>query len=198
MSGPDVNLSAKLAVALVHHPVVNRRGEEVTSSVTTIDVHDFARTCRTYGVKDLFIITPIKTQQRLVERLSRHWMEGYGAEFNPSRKEALTCVKVVDSLDDMIDNLTLTASEVTLVTTGARPTETATGYPEARRVLKGEGRFVLLFGTGHGLAPQVMSRAGLRLAPIEGVDGFNHLPVRCAAAIILDRLLGAEELKERV
>jgi hypothetical protein len=178
-------------VALVHHPVLNRRGEEVTSSVTTIDVHDFARTCRTYGVKDLFIITPIKTQQRLVERLSRHWTEGYGAEFNPSRKEALTCVKVVDSLDDMIDNLKLTANEVTLVTTGAKSSGPATGYLEAaRRVLEGEGRFALLFGTGHGLAPQVMSRAALRLAPIEGIDGFNHLPVRCAAAIILDRLIG--------
>jgi hypothetical protein len=190
MSGPDAKIAAKLAVALVHHPVLNRRGEEVTSSVTTIDVHDFARTCRTYGVKDLFIITPIKTQQRLVERLSRHWTHGYGAEFNPSRKEALTCVKVVDSVDDMIDNLKLTASEITLVTTGAKSTETATGYLEARRVLEGDGRFALLFGTGHGLAPQVMSRASLRLAPIEGVDGFNHLPVRCAAAIILDRLIG--------
>lgn len=193
MSGPDVNIAAKLAVALVHHPVLNRRGEEVTSSVTTIDVHDFARTCRTYGVKDLFIITPIKTQQRLVERLSRHWTEGYGAEFNPSRKEALTCVKVVDSVDDMIDNLKLGASQVTLVTTGAKRSETVTGYPEARRVLEGEGRFALLFGTGHGLAPQVMSRASLRLAPIEGVDGFNHLPVRCAVAIILDRLLGPKD-----
>lgn len=190
MSGPDINIAAKLAVALVHHPVLNRRGEEVTSSVTTIDVHDFARTCRTYGVKDLFIITPIKTQQRLVERLSRHWTEGYGAEFNPSRKEALTCVKVVDSIDDMIDNLKLAASEVTLVTTGAKASETVVSYSEGRRVLEGEGRFALLFGTGHGLAPQVMGRAGLRLAPIEGADRFNHLPVRCAAAIILDRLLG--------
>lgn len=191
MSEPNARIAAKLAVALVHHPVLNRRGEEVTSSVTTIDVHDFARTCRTYGVKDLFIITPIKTQQRLVERLSRHWTHGYGAEFNPSRKEALTCVKVVDSLDDMIDNLQLTASEVTLVTTGAKASGTATGYPEAaRQVLEGAGRFALLFGTGHGLAPQVMSRASLRLAPIEGIDGFNHLPVRCAAAIILDRLIG--------
>jgi len=34
-----------------------------------------------------------------------------------------------------------------------------------------------------------------RLAPIQGVSNYNHLSVRSAAAIILDRLLGTENEK---
>ena len=51
---------------------------------------------------------------------------------------------------------------------------------------------LLVFGTGWGLAPAIIERAAVRLCPIESPrpDGFNHLSVRAAAAIIFDRLLG--------
>jgi len=187
-------IAENLAVALVHYPVMNKQGREVTSSVTTIDVHDFARVCRTYGIMNLYIITPLKAQKRLVERLSEHWMEGYGATFNPSRKEALNCVKVVDTIEDMVDNFSLYGGDVKLVVTGAKKAGVAMGYEKAREYLETCGRAALLFGTGHGLASSVMEKAAVRLAPIEGLkDGFNHLPVRCAAAIIMDRLLGARD-----
>lgn len=185
-------IAENLAVALVHHPVSDKQGKEVTSSVTTIDVHDFARTCRTYGIANLYIITPLATQRRLVERLSTHWMEGYGAAYNPSRKEALGCVKVVDTIDDMVDNFSFRGGAVKLAATGAKSSGPVMDYGAARDYLSQCGRAALLFGTGHGLAKSVMDRADVRLAPIEGLkDGFNHLPVRCAAAIIMDRLLGS-------
>ncbi|MBI4665046.1 MAG: RNA methyltransferase [Nitrospinae bacterium] len=187
---PDKALAENLAVALVHYPVLNKPGDEVVSSVTTLDVHDFARVCRTYGVSNLYIITPVKAQQRLVERLSRHWIEGFGAGYNPHRKEALECLKVVDTIDDMIDNFKLSGDGVELITTAARKAAGTVGYQEARQRMAKMERAALLFGTGHGLAPSVMERSALRLSPVEGADEFNHLPVRCAAAIILDRLLG--------
>ena len=49
---------------------------------------------------------------------------------------------------------------------------------------------MLLFGTGFGLAPPVLERADLVLAPILGPGAYNHLSVRSAAGIILDRLRG--------
>jgi len=73
--------------------------------------------------------------------------------------------------------------------TGARETEGALTYGAAKKIL-GEARAcLLLFGTGWGLADELFEQADHVLEPIRGVNGFNHLSVRTAAAIILDRLL---------
>jgi hypothetical protein len=50
---------------------------------------------------------------------------------------------------------------------------------------------LLLFGTGWGLVPELQERAAVRIAPIAGVGDWNHLSVRGACAITLDRLLGS-------
>jgi hypothetical protein len=47
-----------------------------------------------------------------------------------------------------------------------------------------------LFGTGWGLTEELFDRADFILEPIKGSGDYNHLSVRTAAAIILDRLLG--------
>jgi hypothetical protein len=48
---------------------------------------------------------------------------------------------------------------------------------------------LLLFGTGWGLADEVLEAADALLPPLAGPSGYNHLSVRAAAAIVLDRLL---------
>ncbi|MGC8720905.1 MAG: RNA methyltransferase, partial [Thermodesulforhabdaceae bacterium] len=49
---------------------------------------------------------------------------------------------------------------------------------------------ILLFGTAWGLADAVFEQADYILEPIRGKSSYNHLSVRCAAAIIIDRLFG--------
>jgi hypothetical protein len=51
---------------------------------------------------------------------------------------------------------------------------------------------LIAFGTGWGLAGELVESAELRLAPIAAATetGYNHLSVRAACAITLDRLLG--------
>ncbi|VAW41292.1 protein of unknown function aq_054, partial [hydrothermal vent metagenome] len=64
-------------------------------------------------------------------------------------------------------------------------------YRQARqRVAAGE-RTLLLFGTGWGLAAEIMSQVDDVLPPLGG-KGYNHLSVRSAVSIILDRLLADE------
>jgi len=46
------------------------------------------------------------------------------------------------------------------------------------------------FGTGRGRAREVLQESDYILAPIEGVLDYNHLSVRSAAAIVLDRMMG--------
>ncbi|MDH5477216.1 MAG: RNA methyltransferase [Nitrospinota bacterium] len=183
-------LGARLAVGLVHHPVVNRSGNTVTSSVTSLDVHDLARVCRTYGVGGLYIVTPLEAQARLVERIIAHWTTGYGSRVNPERKEAMRNVKVVDTIEDMMDNFGLGMEGAAVMITSARPGPEVISYSEGRQLLERAPRAAVLFGTAHGLAGSALELATARLAPIPGMDDYNHLPVRSAASIILDRLLG--------
>jgi hypothetical protein len=49
---------------------------------------------------------------------------------------------------------------------------------------------LILLGTGFGLAPEVAQRSDLQAQAIRGVGDYNHLSVRAAGAIILERLRG--------
>jgi len=50
--------------------------------------------------------------------------------------------------------------------------------------------FLIVFGTGWGLTESILAQSDYVLEPIEGGTDYNHLSVRAAAAIIMDRLLG--------
>ncbi|MBE0598157.1 MAG: RNA methyltransferase [Desulfuromonadales bacterium] len=175
-----------LAVALVHYPIVDRRGDLVTTAVTNLDIHDIARTCRTFGVERYFVITPAAEQQTLLERLLAHWRTGHGAGYNPDRAEALSLVTVTATLEEALASWREELGEAPLpVLTSARAG--GISFPRCRQ-LATERPLLLVFGTGWGLAPALFERGWPVLEPIAGTDGYNHLPVRAAVAIILDRL----------
>ena len=179
---------------LVHFPVYNKTGEIVTSSVTTLDVHDISRIGRTYAVGGFYVVTPLDTQQKLVERMMQHWIEGHGSEYNPTRKEALLQTRVKSRLADVIADITeLEGRLPKTVIPDAKSFPQSRSYAEVRSELHNHQEpFLLVFGTGWGLERGIVERADLILAPIEGQNGYNHLPVRSAIAIILDRLLYEE------
>ena len=181
-----------LNLALIHHPVVNKRAEIIGSAVTNLDIHDIARTARTYGVARYFIATPYEDQQNLVKELLTHWETGHGSTYNPARKEALSIVRLVASLPAAIAELTEKyGKRPMLVTTSALLRETTIGYKELSAKIKNREPVLLIFGTAHGLAPEVLRMADATLPPIKGGTDYNHLSVRSAASIILDRLLGS-------
>ena len=183
----------RLAIALVHHPVLDGQGAIVTTAVTNLDVHDLSRSARTYGCSDYFVAHPIAAQRELVERIREHWTEGSSGKRIPDRKEALSVLRIVESLDQAIAALGGRGGVELWVTAARKLREGALGFAEARSRLEGEGKPVLLvFGTGWGLAPGVVEAADALLEPIRPVRGeYNHLSVRAACAIALDRLLGA-------
>jgi len=182
----------RLAIALVHHPVLDKEGQTVTTAVTNLDVHDLARSARTYGCSDYFIVHPITAQRDLVERICDHWTHGSSGKRIPDRKVALELVRVVPSLEDVYARLGgRDAVEVWI--TAARKVAPPMSMKDARAALEGEGPpVVVLFGTGWGLAGPVVDAADATLEPIRGsVDTtYNHLSVRAACAIVLDRLRG--------
>ena len=52
---------ADIYLALIHYPVYDRDHKVVTTSITNMDIHDIARSARTYGVKRFFVVTPTRT-----------------------------------------------------------------------------------------------------------------------------------------
>ena len=179
-----------MAIALVHHPVLDRRGDVVTSAVTNLDIHDLARLATTYNLSRYYLITPAAEQQLLASRIIGHWQKGAGASYNPDRCQALDCLQVVNSFDDALaDWCSLVGSEGLAMLTGASHQE-GVDYPQAQN-LAVERPLMLVFGTGHGLAPEIYAPGRPCLAPVR--DGqYNHLSVRTAAAIMLDRLIGEQ------
>jgi hypothetical protein len=181
----------RLAIALVHHPVLDKEGAIVTSAVTNLDVHDLARSARTFDLSDYFIVHPITAQRDLVDRIKHHWAEGSSGRRIPARKEALALVRTVASLEDAFAALGGRGS-IEVWSTGARAAGAVLSSAEARTRLAGDGPPVLLlFGTAWGLAPDVHALADARLAPIAGRGDYNHLSVRSACSIYLDRLCGS-------
>jgi hypothetical protein len=184
---------AKLYLALVHHPVRARDGATVTTSVTNLDVHDLGRLARTYDATACFIVTPIAAQRALVEEILTHWRETSSARRIPDRREALSVVRTATSIPEVRAEIEREAGAAPhVLATAARSTEgvPVLGFAEAKRELARVSRpMLLLFGTGHGLADDVLRSVDALLPPIRP-GGYNHLSVRTAAAIALDRLLG--------
>ena len=182
----------RLAVALVPHPELDGQGAVVTTAVTNLDVHDLARSARSYGCTDYFVVHPIAAQRELVTRIRDHWTEGSSGRRIPDRREALRLLRIVDSLDAAVEALGGRSSVETWAT-AARELGPALPFLDARARLEGEGKTVLLvFGTGWGLAPVLVAAADALLEPIRAAtEEYNHLSVRAACAIALDRLRGA-------
>ena len=180
----------RLSVALVHHPVYDRQRAVVTTAITNLDLHDIARSAHTYGLSDFFVVHPISAQRELAQRVRDHWVSGSGARRIPDRSPALGIVSVVPDVDSA---LAAVGPEVELWTTSALQGESCLTFPAARQRLAEAGPPVLiLFGTGWGLSHELHARAAHQLEPIRSPreDGYNHLSVRAAAAIIFDRLRG--------
>lgn len=183
---------SNLAVALLHHPVYNKRREIVTTALTNLDLHDIARSARTFGLDRFYIVTPSLEQRRLAERIAGHWQAGWGAEYNPDRREALGIVRVCATLEQAAADFQSGFTEpLRTVITGAARRPDAIDCGELRRRLQAPRTpYLLLLGTGWGLTETCFQEADLILAPIAGAGDYNHLSVRSAAAILLDRLRG--------
>jgi hypothetical protein len=184
----------RIALALVHHPVLDRQGAIVTSAITNLDVHDIARTAMTFGLCAYYMVHPIEAQRLLVDRITSHWIEGSGARRIPDRVAPMRLVRVVPSLQNAIVNLS-EGQEVIVWTTGAGTSLSSEclSHSAASAVLCEPGPPVLIvFGTAWGLHQSIHDTATKRLDAIHsaGPEGYNHLSVRAAAAILLDRLLG--------
>ncbi len=157
-----------------------------------MDLHDIARAATTYDLAGYFIVQPLAGQKEVIGNLLRHWERGFGARYNPNRHEALARVRLKDSLEDVKTYIReVTGNEPVLIGTSAQARENMLGFSQMRDVIENKkADYVILLGTGWGLTGEILQSCDYVLRPIYGVGVYNHLSVRSAASIIMDRLLG--------
>jgi len=188
-----VTSAANFNVALIHYPVYDKNRDIVATAVTNLDIHDIARSARTYGVSRYYIVTPVGEQRRLVEKIRQHWLEGWGSTYNPKRKAALELLQTESTLEAAIGDIEKrTGRRPKVAVTGAAGRGNSVSFSALKALIEAdpEQPFLLLLGTGWGLIEEVFNKSDLVLEPISGGGDYNHLSVRSAASIMLDRLFG--------
>ncbi len=188
-NGAGLRLGRNLYVALTHYPVLDRRKKVAAVSLTNLDLHDIARCSRAYDLGGSFIVTPLEDQRALAAELLGHWTSGPGKEANPERGQALERMLVVPLLEDAIASIRAATGKSPLVVATSATMQGSLLPSQVRSWLRGQP-VLLVLGTSHGLAPQVIQAAHGVLRPIRPMNAYNHLPVRAAAAICCDRILG--------
>lgn len=182
--------------ALVHFPVRTREGHDMTSAITNLDVHDIARSTTTFGLRGLFVVTPIAAQRSLLDRILQHWESGPGRARTPERTRALALCRGASTIDEAVATIETTHGvRPRVLATAARSTgerRLLTFETERAAIRADDLPRLILFGTSHGLADRVIDACDGLLVPIVGNGEYNHLSVRAAAAITFDRLLGPQ------
>jgi hypothetical protein len=177
---------------------MNRHHEVIASAITNLDLHDLARLTRTYDLPGCFIITPLRDQQEMTRQLLSHWRDGIGRELHPQRWQALERLRIVDDIEAARAEIVAEAgASPQLWATSASSASSTLSHRQARQLLRFSASrpatvHLLLLGTAWGLSSSVVEACDAVLEPICGASAYNHLSVRCAAAILVDRLVGRE------
>jgi hypothetical protein len=189
----------KIYVALIHYPVYTKFGDIKTTAITNLDVHDIGRTCRTYNIKKYFVVNNLLSQRSIVNAVLNYWKVGKGGYLNPSRKEALKYVFLKKYYEDVLEDIKDSEGTYPIVaTTSAKKWDKKRNYSykEMAKYVETESKPILiLFGTGYGLAEEIIESSHILIEPIRGFGDYNHLSVRAAAAISLDRIIGEKVMK---
>ena len=187
-------------ISVVHYPAVNKDKRWVVTSFTTLDFHDIARPARTYELGGYYIVQPLEAQQFVISEQIKYWLEGFGSKFNPRRSEAAKLVRLVSSITEAMKDIEEKTGKVPkLVATSAKKYPQTVSYSELRKKMeKKDDVYLILFGTGWGMPEELVSSCDYVLEPILGPGEYNHLSVRNAAAIIMDRLFSRNRSVENI
>jgi tRNA (guanine37-N1)-methyltransferase len=157
----------------------------MATAIVALDLHDIARLACTYGLGGYWVVQPLRSQREIARRIVRYWTEGAGKRMNPDREIALRTLRIVADLGEILPFL---ENPFFIATSASPPAVTITLSETAQLLREGKRDLVLLLGTGWGLCPEVFVGADAILEPI-CPGRYNHLSVRSAASIYVDRLM---------
>ncbi len=177
----------RLYLAIVHHPVVNRRGEVITATIDHFDVFDASRLSLTYPLRGLYVVNPEPSQEAVARRLIKHGTDPHRTE---ERDGCFDKTHWAPSLEATVAEIEAREGRrpVVVVTSAHAATDT-TSFAGLRAALADGAPHLLVVGKASGLSADALADADMRLEPIDGGTDYRHLSVRSAMAILVDRLL---------
>ena len=127
----------------------------------------------------------------IAQRMISYWNAGIGNFSIPNRGEALEVVEVVIDLNEVLASIEKKEGQRALVVaTSARAQDAQLTFTElARRIHEDPQPVLVIFGTAYGLSRRILDLCDHTLPPIRA-GRWNHLSVRSAVAITLERLVG--------
>jgi hypothetical protein len=181
-----------LYIVLLHYPVYNKDGEIVTTAIANMDIHDIARVAKTYAASGFYIVNPVEGQRKLAQEIITHWLDGYGADYNKFRQSAFELINIKATFKEVFDDvIEQTGFKPKTIVTGANFSGEVLKFAELRKILQNSNMpYLLIFGTGSGIADDLINSSDFKLERIRGISSYNHLAVRSAVAIIMDKIMG--------
>ena len=179
-----------LYIALLHYPVLNKNNEIIVTSVVVHDIHDISRAAKTFGVKKFFVVQPFEGERQIVERIDHFWHTS-GKEYNSNRLEAISVLSLKEKFKDVLDEIIQETGNMPVVigTSAQKKDAHEISFKKVAELLKEDLPVLILLGTGWGIAYRELGNVDYFLPPIEGIGDFNHLSVRSATSIVLDRII---------
>jgi hypothetical protein len=103
----------------------------------------------------------------------------------------LELISIKNSLDEVVDHIRDSGGYTPkTVVTSAKRSPGNISFDRFRQMLNDGDLYLLIFGTAWGLTNDFIADADYILDPVMGNTDYNHLSVRSATAVILDRLFG--------
>ena len=178
----------RVYIGQVHYPELNKSGECILTSIANLDIHGLARSGKTFGIAACFVITPDESQIALAYSITGFWRSAGALMYNPHRSDALSLINTSSSIEDCIDEITnREGMRPRVITTTTRTIDSQISFDRTPMIV-GSDPALILFGTGYGLTAETHTAADCSLAPINGAGEYNHLSVRSAVAIVLNRI----------
>lgn len=184
----------RISLVLLHYPVLDKTGNIYTTAITNMDVHDIARSSCTYGLDQYYIVSPIESQRQMAETIASFWLSNSGQFRNPDRSRAMQLICVKESLESSIlrEKEFLGKKPILIGTSAKKFEDKNISFSLLKNKINArKDSIMLILGTGHGICESIFEFCDFILEPIIGSGDYNHLSVRSAAGIMLDRLLAS-------
>ncbi len=181
-------------VALMHNDVILKAFNKVgNTSITSIDIHDISRSSATYGIENVFLVSALKDQHAILEKFLDFWMSSEGKKYNTTRFEAIKKVVPAFDFDQVVEVIyNKEGKKPIIIATSAKIQSEVKSldYYSQEVIWKQDRPVLFVFGTGQGLSSEFLQKCDYLFGPINGLIDYNHLSVRSAVSIVLDRWLG--------
>jgi tRNA (guanine37-N1)-methyltransferase len=185
-------LKKGLYVALLYDGAADPDDESSAPALMELNLPDAALSCRTFGVKRVFVVSSIASLRKSAQALKERWTAGSEMSANHGYALAFERLRLMPSLERTVRWIEDKVHETPFVIgIGAREHERALPWLLLKRRALEEDRPILLLFSAEGAGHSDPGCCDAVMEPISGGEGdYSCLSMRSVLSIVLDRFAG--------